>query len=401
MSDLKIIVPSNFKEFGKKVNKYIQAIRENNDNYLVSLDEVRFNNGEGKIVLNESIRDKDVYILSDVSNYDISYQCYGRTHYMGPDEHFLDIKRILSAECGHATKRTLILPYLYESRQDKKDGRESLDCAIALQELERMGANEFVTCDVHSSGVANAIPNKAFENVRLGDILLFDLLTHEGIDDYDKLICISPDEGAMKRARFFSDLLGNIPIGSFYKQRDYTKIVDGKNPIKDHRFLGPADMEGRYAIIVDDMIASGGSILDTAKSLKKLGVEKIYLMVTFALFTNGVDKFQQYYDEGYINRVYASNVSYVPAEYASKEWFKLVDCSYRIANIISELNYGHSIGELIKCSPEMAVKIKRLRLESGKKKKNEQKEKTIKESEKLKATVKKVVSGKKKEVIKS
>lgn len=366
MSDLKIIVPSNFTDFGQKVNKHIQAIRDNNDNYLVSIDEVRFNNGEGKIVINESIRDKDVYILSDVSNYDICYNCYGRTHYMGPDEHFQDIKRVLSAECGHAIKRTLILPYLYESRQDKKDGRESLDCAISLQELERLGMNELVTCDVHSSGVANAIPNIAFENVRLGDMLLFDLLNSEKILDYNKLICISPDEGAMPRARFFSNLIGKVPIGSFYKERDYTKIVDGKNPIKDHRFLGPADMKGRYAIIVDDMIASGGSILEAAKSLKKLGVEKIYLMVTFALFTCGVDKFQEYYEKGIIDRVYASNVSYVPAEYASMEWFKLVDCSYRIANIISELNYGHSIGELIKCSPEMAVKIKKLRLHNGK-----------------------------------
>lgn len=366
MSNLKIIVPDNFKEFGEKVNEHIREIRKSNDNYLVDVNLVRFNNGEGKVVINESIRDVDLYIMSDVSNYDTSYKVYGRTHYMCPDEHFMDIKRILSAECGHAAKRTIIMPYLYESRQDKKDSRESLDCAMALRSLEHMGANEIITCDVHNRGIVNAVPNMAFENVYLGDRLILDLLTNEEITDFSKMICISPDEGAMKRARFFSDLLGGVPIGSFYKQRDYTKIVDGKNPIIDHRFLGPSDMQGRYAIVVDDMIASGGSILDTAKSLKKLGVEKIYLMVTFALFTSGIDKFQEYYDKGIIDRVYAANVSYVPDEYKNLEWFKSVDCSYKIANLISELNYGHSIGELISCETNTAVKIRKLRLDHGK-----------------------------------
>ena len=370
MSSLKIIVADNFKEFGERVNWHIKLIRNTNDNYLVSTDLVRFNNGEGKAVINESIRDKDLYILSDVSNYDMWYNYYGRKHYMSPDEHFQDIKRILSAECGHASKRTLIMPYLYESRQDKKDTRESLDCAMSLQELEHMGVNEIVTCDVHNKGVMNAVPSMAFENLYLSDMLILDLLTNEKIDDYNKLICISPDEEAMKRARFFSDLLGNVQIGSFYKQRDYTKLVDGKHPIIDHRFLGPSDMEGKYAIIVDDMIASGSSILDTAKSLKKLGVEKIFLIVTFALFTEGVNTFDEYYDKGIINRVYASNVCYVPNEYKNKEWFKSVDCSYKIAHLISELNYGHSIGEYINCKTDVAVKVRELRMKYEKNRKN-------------------------------
>lgn len=361
MRDLKIIVPDNFKEFGEKVNDHIKEIRNTNDNYLVDIDLVRFNNGEGKAVIKETIRDKDLYILSDVSNYDIWYNYYGRRHYMSPDEHFQDIKRILSAECGHASKRTIIMPYLYESRQDKKDSRESLDCATSLKELECMGVNEIVTCDVHNKGVMNAVPSMAFENMYLGDMLILDLLTHEEIDDFGKIICISPDEGAMKRARFFSELLGNVQIGSFYKQRDYTKVIDGKNPIVDHRFLGPSDMEGKYAIVVDDMIASGGSILDTADALKKLGVKKIYLMVTFALFTSGIDKFTEYYKKGIIDRVYASNVCYVPDNIKKEEWFKSVDCSYKIANLISELNYGHSIGELINCKTDTAVKIEKLR----------------------------------------
>ena len=179
MNELKIIVPDNFKEFGEKVNKHIQEIRKSNDNYLIDVSLVRFNNGEGKAVIKESLRDKDLYIMSDVSNYDISYKYYGRNHYMSPDEHFMDIKRILSAECGHATKRTVVMPYLYESRQDKKDSRESLDCALALKELEYMGVNEIVTCDVHNKSVMNAVPNMAFENMYLGDIMLLDLIEHE------------------------------------------------------------------------------------------------------------------------------------------------------------------------------------------------------------------------------
>jgi len=363
MSELKIIVPENFKEFGEKVNKHIQEIRKSNDNYLIDVSMVRFNNGEGKAVINESVRDKDLYIMSDVSNYDVSYCNYGRTHYMSPDEHFMDIKRILSAECGHAHKRTIIMPYLYESRQDKKDSRESLDCAVALQELEKMKVNEIVTCDVHNKGVMNAVPGMAFENMYLGDIMLWDLLNYEKIRDFSKFVCVSPDEGAMKRARFFADLLGNVEIGSFYKRRDYTKVVNGKNPIIDHQFSGPSDMEGKYVIVADDMIASGGSILDTAESIKKLGVEKIFLIVTFALFTEGIEKFEEAYEKGIIDRVYASNVSYVPKYIKEMKWFKSVDCSEKLAALISELNYGNSIGELISGRVETAVKIKKLRKE--------------------------------------
>ena len=226
-----------------------------------------------------------------------------------------------------------------------------------------MGVNEIITCDVHNRGVMNAVPSTAFESVRLGDILLFDLLTNEKIDDFNKFICISPDEGAMKRAKFFSGLIGGTPIGHFYKQRDYTKVVNGKNPIIEHSFVGPNNLSGKYAIVSDDMIASGGSILDTALSLKKLGAEKIYLIVTFALFTEGIEKFNDYYESGIINRVYASNVSYVPKEIQDLEWFKSVDCSYKMANIISELNYGKSVGDLIDGRTDTAVKIKRLRRE--------------------------------------
>lgn len=356
MNELKIIVANNFKEFGNSVNYHINDVRQTDTNYLINTNFIRFNNGEGKVVINESIRDKDLYILSDVSNYDISYKSFGRIHYMSPDEHLQDIKRILSAECGHAIKKTVIMPYLYSSRQDKKDSRESLDCAMCLQELANLGVNEIVTCDIHNKAIMNAVPNLAFENVYLTDTILNDLLVQESIDDFNKIICISPDEGAMKRARYFSEMLGNAAVGSFYKQRDYNTIIDGKNPIIEHKFLGPSNLNGMDAIVVDDMIASGGSILDTAKLLKEIGANRIFLVVTFALFTSGIDKFDEFYQSGYFDRVYATNASYIPNEIRNKEWFHLVDCSKRFANIISEINYGHSIGNLITGKKNISVK---------------------------------------------
>lgn len=359
MSELKIIVADNYKQFGEKINNHINEMRKTNINYLIDTEFVRFNNGEGKVRINESVRGKDLYIVSDVSNYDSSYIAYGRCHYMSPDEHFQDIKRVLSAECGHASKRTVVMPYLYSSRQDKKDSRESLDCAVALQELSNLGVNEIVTCDIHNKAIMNAVPNMAFENVYLTDIILTDLIENEHIESNEDIICISPDEGAMKRARYFSELLGNSEVGSFYKQRDYSKVVDGKCQIIEHKFLGPTDLTGKDAIVVDDMIASGGSILDTAKLLKSLGARNVYLVVTFALFTTGIEQFEEYYKKGLFTRVYATNASYVPESIKNKEWFHQVDCSKRIAHIISEINYGNSIGKLITGKEESAVKIRK------------------------------------------
>lgn len=359
MNDLGIIVADNYKEFGEKVNKHLNKYRGTSKNYIIDTDFIRFSNGEGKVVIKDTVRDKDLYIISDVSNYDISYSHYGRVHYMSPDEHFQDIKRVLSAECGHAKKRTIIMPYLYESRQDKKESRESLDCSMALQELSHLGANEIVTCDIHNKAVMNAIPNLAFENVYLTDIILSDLVHKEKIKETDDIICISPDEGAMKRARYFSELLGNADVGSFYKQRDYSQVVDGKCQIIEHKFLGPSDLTGKDAVVVDDMIASGGSILDTAKLLKSLGARNIYLVVTFALFTAGIEQFEEYYKNGLFTRVYATNASYVPETIKSKNWFHQVDCSKRIAHIISEINYGNSIGKLITGKEENAIKIRK------------------------------------------
>ncbi len=362
VKELKMIIPENFREFGDKINKHINEIRQSDENYIIPTDLVRFNNGEGKAVIKESIRDKDLYILSDVSNHSITYKFFGKDHNMSPDEHVQDIKRILSADCMHASKRTLIMPYLYQGRQDRRASRESLDCAVALDEFRSLGVDEFITCDVHNRGVGNAVHNTAFESVKLGDVLLYDLVINEGIKDFNRFICISPDAGAMKRASFFADLLGGVQTATFDKERDLTKVVDGKNVIKSHPFVGPSDLSGRYAIVPDDMIDSGGSMIGTVEAIKKLGAEKIFVVVTFALFTRGIDEFVRLHNEGMLDRLYASNVNYVPEEVQNLEWFKSVDCSDKLANIIHRLNYGESISDLIDGKTETAVKIKKLRL---------------------------------------
>jgi len=365
MKDLKIVVPENFYEFGSKVNAHLQKMRETDEDFIINQKLYRFNNGEGKCVLYESIRDKDVYILSDVSNDSVSYKLRGCDHRVGPDEHFMDIIRILSAECGHASKRTLIMPYLYSSRQDRKESRESLDCATALQLLVNMGVDEIVTCDVHNKGVMNAVPTTPFENMYLTDTMLTEWLIRENIFDFDKIICISPDEGAMKRARFFSEVLDNASVGAFYKYRSQ-QILDGSAQIREHRFLGKTDdLIGKTAVVTDDMIDTGGSILDTAKQLKELGVEKVYLMATFAFFSKGVDKFDEYYNKGYFDKVYSTNLVYVSDEVMNKPWFESVDCSLNVAYVINELNYGRSIGEVIKGRDAVLTKVRSVRKKRG------------------------------------
>ena len=365
MSSLKIIVPENFKEFGNRVDLHLMNMRETDESFIVNAELFRFNNGEGKCVIDESIRDTDLYILSDVSNNSINYKLRGIEHNMGPDEHFMDILRILSADCGHAAKRTLIMPYLYSSRQDRKENRESLDCAMALQWLVSMGVDEIVTCDVHNKGVMNAVQTTPFENMYLTDTMLEAWLKKENIRDKEDIICISPDEGAMKRARFFSEVLDNAKIGSFYKYRSQN-ITDGSAQIREHRFLGNEDdLIGRTALVTDDMIDSGSSILDTARQLKELGAEKVYLMTTFAFFSKGIDKFNEYYENGYFEKVYSTNLVYVSENVKKQPWFESVDCSYNIAKIINELNYGRSIGELIKGRDDVLRKVRAIRTERG------------------------------------
>jgi len=357
---LKLIVPDNFKEFGQSVNAHINSIRNTNINYITDMELVRFNNGEGKCVLKESVREQDVYIMTDIGNYDITYKMQRGINHMMPDEHYQDLKRIISAMDGHAKKITLIMPLLYQSRQDKRSSRESLDCAMALQELEKYNVSEIVTFDAHNPMVSNAIPNRmAFSNGYATSDMILSILTNEDID-LNKLFIVSPDEGARSRAKFLADILGGVKYGNFDKRRDYTQVVDGKNPIIYHEFIGPSDLSGLDIIVVDDMIASGVSLIDTAVKLKEKGANRIFLMSTFALFTKGIEIFDEAFNNGIFDKLYSTNLTYVPLEYKSKPWYFDVDCSKKVAQIINNLNEGIPIRDLLNGKEETAVKIKNL-----------------------------------------
>ena len=359
--NLKLIIPKNFIEFGKKVNNHINLIRDTKENYIIDMNLVRFGNGEGKSILGESVRNQDVYIMTDLGNYDVTYEAQRGTHHMMPDEHYQDIKRIISAIGGHASKITVVMPLLYQSRQDKRTDRESLDCAMALQELEWYNVSELVTFDAHNPIVANAIPNRmTFSNGYATTDMIMNLLNTENIN-LNKLFIVSPDEGARAKAKFLADILGGIKYGNFDKRRDYTKVEDGRNPIMYHEFVGPSNLTGTDVIVVDDMIDSGGSIIDTANQLKEKGAEKIYLMSTFSLFSKGIDKFNEAYDKGYFDKIYSTNLTYVPDEYKNMPWFHSVDCSKKVANIISNLNEGKSINSLLNSKEQTAQKIKMLK----------------------------------------
>ena len=359
--NLKLIVPENFFEFGRRVNNHINLIRNTEENYIADMKLERFNNGEGKCSLGESVRNMDIYIMTDIGNYDITYKAQRGVHHMMPDEHYQDLKRIISAIGGHARKITLIMPLLYQSRQDKRSSRESLDCAMALQELERYNISELVTFDAHNPMVSNAIPNKmTFSNGYATGEMILSILSNENID-INKLFIVSPDEGARSRAKFLADILGGIKYGNFDKRRDYTKIEDGKNPIVYHEFVGPSDLTGLDIIVIDDMIASGSSLIDTAKQLKERGANRIYLMATFSLFTKGVDMFNDAYNKGLFDKLYSTNLTYVPDEYKVLPWFHNVDCSLKVANIIDSLNKGNSIRELLNGKEETAYKVKSLK----------------------------------------
>jgi len=340
-SNLKLVVFDNAYELGSSVKFNLQKIRQSADNIILPITTSRFSNGEGKVTIEESVRDKDLYLLSDPSNYSISYDFHGMKHYMSPDEHFQDIKRLISATSGHAEKINVIMPLLYQSRQHKRKKRESLDCALALQELEKMGVNNIVTFDAHDPNVANAVPNLAFYNVYPSNIIIDELIKNENIDN---VLVISPDMGAMERARYYAEIFG-CDVGIFYKRRDLSKIVNGKNPIVEHVYLG-TDVKDKDVIVVDDMISSGTSMLDTAKELKQKGARSVYLIVSFALFTEGIDLFNKFYEQDIFDKLYATNLSYVPKDIKQKEWYIDVDCSSLIANIINKLNNKESLEEI-------------------------------------------------------
>lgn len=341
--ELGIIALRSFTKMGKKIDEHICAKRDVDNSFIITSKDVRFSNGEGKVLLEESVRGKDIYILCDVGNYSISYNMFGFENHMSPDEHFQDIKRTISAVRGKANRVTVIMPLLYASRQHRRKGRESLDCAMALQELERLGVHEIITFDAHDPNVQNAITLTSFENLYpTYEIVKSFVSTEKDLNIHrDNLLVISPDTGAMDRALYYSGVLG-VDIGLFYKRRDHSTIVNGKNPIIQHEYLG-RDVAGSDVLIVDDMIASGESVAEIAHELKKRNARNVYVAATFAFFTEGTDKFQKLFDEGVIKRVYSTNLTYIPEVVQSAEWFREVDLSEFLGRVINKLNYDQSI----------------------------------------------------------
>ena len=343
MEDIKLVVMENIETIGKEVDQYLQDFNNDDKSYIMSHSRIRFNNGEGKVEIDETTRDKDVFILSDIGNYSITYDMHGIKVPMGPDEHFQDIKRTISALGGYSRRITVIMPLLYQSRQDKRKGRESLDCAIALQELERLGVNHIVTFDCHERKVANAIPNLPFENFYPTNIILEELIKNENI--FDNLLVISPDMGAMERARYYADML-SCDVGMFYKRRDLTKVVNGKNPIVEHAYMG-ADVKDRNVIVVDDMIASGASIIEVGERLRERGAKKIFFITTFSLFSEGIEVFEEAYKNKTFDKLFTTNLTYIPEEYSKYRWLHRVDCSKRIAEIIDYIHKGKSLRKIV------------------------------------------------------
>ena len=317
------------------------------DSYILEANTPRFGSGEGKGTIEESVRGDDLYIMVDVCNYSLTYSLFGMTNHMSPDDHFQDLKRIIAAAAGKARRINVIMPFLYESRQHKRSGRESLDCAMALQELVNMGVENIITFDAHDPRVQNSIPLKGFETVQPIYQFLKHLLKNEPDlqIDSDHMMVISPDEGGTSRAIYFANMLG-LDMGMFYKRRDYTKIVNGRNPIVAHEFLG-SSVEGKDVLTIDDMISSGESMLDVAKELKRRKARKVFICATFGLFTGGLAKFDQYYQDGLIDRILTTNLVYQTLDLLSRPYYINVDMSKYIALIIDNLNHDASLSDLL------------------------------------------------------
>jgi ribose-phosphate pyrophosphokinase len=329
------------------------------ESFLVNFDCLRFMNGEGKAVIHETVRGHDIYILADVGNYSCKFKMFGIDCPMSPDDHFQDIKRVIAAIGGRARRITVIMPMLYSGRQHKRQSRESLDCAVALQELERLGVDNIFTFDAHDPRVQNAIPLTGFNNLYPTYQIIKAILKNEKdlVINKSKMVVVSPDEGAIGRSIYYASILG-LNVNLFYKQRDYSTVVNGKNPIVQHEFLGD-DIAGMDVLIIDDLIASGESILDIARELKRRKANRIYIAVSFALFTEGLDKYNRAFEEGIITRVYDTNLTYRTPELMKAPWFVNVDMSEFIAYLIDMLNYDQSISPLFDPSRKIGELLKK------------------------------------------
>ena len=372
--DLGIIPLESSKAIGKKVDDYIVGWRNEadvdssihftnykRDSYIIDAVCPRFGSGEAKGILNESVRGKDVYLLVDVCNHSLAYTVCGQVNHMSPDDHFQDLKRMIAAISGKARRITVIMPFLYESRQHKRSSRESLDCALALQELTAIGVDNIITFDAHDPRVQNAIPLKSFETVQPTYQFIKALL--KNVPDIhmkpENMMIISPDEGAMGRAIYFGNVAG-VDVGTFYKRRDYTKIVEGRNPIIAHEFLG-ADVSGKDVVVIDDMISSGESMLEVCSKLKGLKAGRIFVCTTFGLFCNGLEVFDEAYKNGTFYRVFTTNGVYQTPELLSRDWYESVDLSKYTAYFLDTLNHDMSVSSLLDCSD----KIEKILIKKG------------------------------------
>ena len=371
VAPLKLVVLNSAAELGNKVNDYLVDFRskihnvyngdpafqgyQEND-YLLDFSCPRFNSGEGKAVLNETVRGKDLFILVDVCNHSLTYKMNGYVNRMSPDDHYQELKRVIAAANGKAHRINVIMPFLYEGRQHRRTGRESLDCAYAFEELTDMGVSNFITFDAHDPRIQNAAPLSGFDNFTAHYQFTRALLHSENdlILDKDHVIVISPDEGALDRAIYFSTMLG-ADTGMFYKRRDYSTIVNGKNPIVAHEFLGN-DIEGKDIIIIDDMISSGDSMIDTSRQLKAMKAKRVFICTTFGLFTNGLASFDKAYEEGVFDKVITTNLCYRPPELKDKPYYLEADMSKFLASIIDFMNHDLSL-EHISTPTEKIQKI--------------------------------------------
>ena len=377
---LGIIAIDGCQAMGKEVDHFITTWRHEDghkfmddvvfsgyqrDSYLVNAHVPRFGSGEAKGVIDESVRGMDLYILVDVCNYSLTYSMSGNTNHMSPDDHYQNLKRIIAAVGGKAKRINVIMPFLYESRQHKRSSRESLDCALALQELTHMGVDNIITFDAHDPRVQNAIPLSGFETVRPTYQFVKGLLDRYGdlIIDSDHMMAISPDEGATERAVYLANVL-NLDMGMFYKRRDYTRVVNGRNPIVAHEFLG-SSVEGKDVIILDDMISSGDSILDVAKQLKSRNAKRIFAAATFGLFTNGLDKFDEAYESGLIDGVLTTNLIYQTPELLSRPYYINCDMSKYVALMIDTLNHDGSISDILDPSERIQVCVEEYKKAHG------------------------------------
>ncbi len=347
--ELGVIGMRGCEKFSEQVDSYLREWRRHGDEetYLIGADCPRFGSGEAKAIVHDSMRGHDVYIITDMFNHYVEYTMYGRSVPMSPDDHYQDLKRIIAAIGGKARRISVIMPMLYEGRQHKRSTRESLDCALALQELVNMGVSNIITFDAHDPRVSNAIPLSGFDNVRPTYQMLKALckkypdisLTKEDI------MVISPDEGAMSRSMYYASVMG-IELGMFYKRRNYSVIVNGKNPIEAHEYLGK-DIKDKDVIVVDDMLSSGESVLDVCLQLKEKGAKRIFLFLTFALFSNGYDAIEKAYNEGLFTQIFSTNLVYAPDELLEKEWFTQVNMCKYVAYLIDTLNHDESISTLL------------------------------------------------------